>query len=370
MARFVRHPSGKGWAVQTDYTVMSGDKVTIARRDGRVSKVRLGARVEHLCDGTRQVFEIDKSKKREEGDSEMRHRCSYCGESGHKRPTCPRRRDDLLFRPTDPTVSRPLPPPTTTVAPLPTAAPAPARKKTLSPWQIAEEVIPQYARVLLYGPPGTGKTTAGNRAGNPERVFNVTLTEEMPAAELRGHYVPRGGEFVWTDGPALQAYRNGGRLVINEIDKGSADALVFCYALLDDPEVSRITLPTGENVSPHPDFTCVATTNGEPDDLPDALQDRFAVRIFIDKPHPDAMNSLPEDLRDAAFKSVSGRDEARVSFRTWKAFADLRDKVGVEIAGRAVFGERYRAITDTLLLAKEHAPKLDAYGAPEDEHYG
>lgn len=215
-------------------------------------------------------------------------------------------------------------------------------------WTLIEAVIPNEKRTLLYGPPGTGKTTAGNFAGNPREVFNVTLTEETPAAEIRGHYVPRGGEFHWQDGPAMTAYRNGARLILNEIDKASVDCLTFCYALLDDPSISMITLPTGETVKPHPDFSCVATTNGVPEDLPDALKDRLAVRIFVPTPHPEAVKSLPEDLRKPAKKGFG--KPGSPSFREWKAYAGLREKIGSEFAAKAVWGERAETVLNTLRI--------------------
>lgn len=225
-----------------------------------------------------------------------------------------------------------------------------AKGKEITQWEIVDKVIPNSRITLLFGPPGTGKTTAGNFAGNPDKVYNITLTEETPAAELRGHFVPKGGEFVWMDGPALSAYRNGNRLVLNEIDKASGDAMTFCHALLDDPGISAITLPTGETVKPHDGFSVVATTNGEPDDLPEALRDRFSVSVFVPKPHPLAIASLPEDLRGAAEKSSEG--DSPVTFRNWKAFANLRDSVGEEIAALSVFGDRSQVILDTLKISR------------------
>jgi hypothetical protein len=340
----------------------------------------------------------------------MAHHCSWCGKSGHKRPTCPMRASAGTPTPSVligeikvgdtvrvlPGVYSPeydnhsfvvakirgddiygaLPPPmkgegvyrrekleilsgvefgTTEEEPTPTKGKGKTKKKArpVPPcWVIAEAVVPHCRRLLLYGPPGTGKTTAANRVPAGVEVFNVTLTEEMPSAELRGHFVPKGGEFIWNDGPAMQAYRHGGRLVLNEIDRGSSDALVFCYALLDDPGISRITLPTGESVYPHEDFSCVATMNGEPEDLPEALNERLFPGLLIDKPHPDAMKSLPADLQDAAYNSVAGSGDSKVSFRAWKAFADLREKCGEDIAAKAVFGNRANSILDTLKLAK------------------
>lgn len=250
------------------------------------------------------------------------------------------------------------------------------RVKRITEWTLAEKVIPESRLTLLYGPPGTGKTTAGNKVGlkggevvdSSEQlsgglvggtlrpvfnIFNITLTEETPAAELRGHYIMKGGEFLWQDGTGLMPFRSGGRLVLNEIDKASGDCLQFCHALLDDPGISAITLPTGETVTPHEDFTVVATMNGVPEDLPEALRDRFAVRINIKQPHPEAVKSLPADLRDVAKKSfTSVNAERQVSFRAWKAFAQLREVLDEEIASKAVFGARAENILNTLRIER------------------
>ena len=249
-------------------------------------------------------------------------------------------------------------------------------------WELTERVIPVSRITLLYGPPGTGKTTAGNRikVNGDQQVFNITLTEETPAAEIRGHYVPVGDKFEPRFGPAMFAYLTGGRLVLNEIDKASGDCLTFCHSLLDDPEVAEITLPfvdeEGETIhahtidgnpieipppmrfKPHPNFSVVATMNGEPEDLPEALRDRFAVCIHIDKLHPEAVKSLPVDLRGPAKKGVSGTEGRRVSVRAWKAFDNLRQNLGSdELAARAVFGDRSETILNTIKLAQASRAK-------------
>jgi hypothetical protein len=345
------------------------------------------------------------------------HRCSYCGKPGHKRPTCPERKNPLggispkklipqqfeeVFNPGDyvevngtgspydgrryevefvtsnglaymTTGERFYPKDLLRVSSLDVSftdddykepeldpsvfnSPAPVVQEQgsgiemskIDCWELIEAVIPNEKRTLLYGPPGTGKTTAGNFAGTPSMVYNVTLTEETPAAEIRGHYVPRGGEFHWQDGPAMRAYRDGARLILNEIDKASVDCLTFCYALLDDPSISMITLPTGETVKPHENFSCVATTNGVPEDLPDALKDRLAVRIYVPTPHPEAIKSLPEDLQKPATKGF-GKPESP-SFREWKAYASLREKIGNEFAAKAVWGNRAETVLNTLKI--------------------
>ena len=58
-------------------------------------------------------------------------------------------------------------------------------------WDVVSAVLSSTNRVLLHGPSGTGKTFAACRlglTGDQQKVFSITLTEETPAAELRGHY--------------------------------------------------------------------------------------------------------------------------------------------------------------------------------------
>jgi MoxR-like ATPase len=209
--------------------------------------------------------------------------------------------------------------------------------------------------VLLHGPPGTGKTYAAVRLGprSDQTLASCTLTPETPAAELRGFYVPRGHEFVWQDGPAITAWRTGGRLVLNEIDRATGDLLSFLLAICDDPQFAQVTLPNNETVRPAPGFTVVATMNSVPDDLDFALLDRFPVRVHIDEVAPGALNSLPQDLREVAARSGVLTDPARrVSFRTWSEFARLRAVIGQEVAAKAVFGNRTDDIVNAFLIAK------------------
>jgi len=219
-------------------------------------------------------------------------------------------------------------------------------------WDLVEKVISHSRCTLLFGPPSTGKSYAAHSAAlGGRQLFSLTMTEDTPAAELRGHYVPQGSQFVWQDGPALKAWRFGGRLVINEIDHAGGDCLSFLLNCLDSTETACLTLPTGEMVRPHPQFTCVATMNGQPKDLPEALRDRFPVCIEIDEPHPDGVNSLPPDLQQAAACSILADDERRITLRAWKCFADLREKVGPEAAADAVFNRRGQDILNSLKIA-------------------
>jgi MoxR-like ATPase len=221
-----------------------------------------------------------------------------------------------------------------------------------SKWDLVEAVVQLSPRVLLHGPTGTGKTHVANHSGNPTSVYNVTATEDTPAAEFRGHFVPKDGNFLWMDGPVVRAMRAGSRLVVNEIDQSSGDLLTFFYAVLDDPGMAAVTLPTGEVVRPGEGFSVVGTMNGSPKSLPAPLRDRFAVSIYINEPHPKAVELLPPHLRDFARNGTAAPDEdRRTSVRALAEFTVLSKRIGEKHAAEAIFGKRAQTVLNALKAA-------------------
>ena len=214
--------------------------------------------------------------------------------------------------------------------------------KTLTEWQLAETVMPHVHRMLLVGPPATGKTHLAQHHGVKGRsVYSVTLTPDMSVADLIGCYTLHKGEMKWSDGPAIMAWRDGGRLNINEIDRGSAETESILYALLDDMSVARLTLPNGETVTPHPAFQAICTSNVQGKQaLPEALLSRLPVQIQINDIHPKALETLDADLRPLAIRTNAASENERVSFRSWLTFQHLRRQCGADVALQAIFGNR------------------------------
>jgi DNA polymerase III delta prime subunit len=239
-----------------------------------------------------------------------------------------------------------------------------------SVWKDIEQVRPHVSRILLYGPPGTGKTTLG--FSDDKETFYVPLHEETSPAELLGHFVPVGNRFVWFDGPVLLAWARGARLILDELDQAGGSVMSILRAILNDPDIARLTLPdpklaeldddtlaeviaSGEGfrtITPAEGFQVIATMNGDPTDLDEPLLDRFEALMYVGETNPEAIAALPEDLRNAAKSTAVDDMSRRIGLRRWKAFAALREKVGEDMAARSVFGQRHGDVMDALRLSR------------------
>jgi MoxR-like ATPase len=228
----------------------------------------------------------------------------------------------------------------------------------LNSWDLAESAIRAGAnRLLLWGPPGVGKSRwalhvlGENRQYPPVRVY---LNQDLTAQELLGHWVPRGSEFRWHHGPVAWAWLYGTGLVVDEIGRASGPVLDLLLGVLDDTETARLVLPSGEEIKPSPGFACVATSNNPPDDLDQALQDRFDVILQVSEPHPalvSRLNGALKGLGDVVRDSYADPERA-ISPRRALVFArflkaDMKPKVAASLA----FGERAEDVLSALKLA-------------------
>lgn len=218
-------------------------------------------------------------------------------------------------------------------------------------------------RLGLFGPPGTGKSfaglTYGVMAGKP--AYRLVCNQEMTSADITGHFMPTAnGTWQWHDGSVIKAWREGTRIVADELNEASGDVLAQLLAMFDSHESASWCSPdTGEIVTPQDGFSVVFTTNVEDmNDLPTALVDRFPVVIRINTPHPDALTFLAEDLRVPASLSADAPADRRISLRGWQAFDMLRSNLimryGQEEAQKRaaalVFRDRAESVLDSLTI--------------------
>lgn len=156
---------------------------------------------------------------------------------------------------------------------------------------IVENTIKTGRNCFIWGPPGTGKTclvqNVAARLGREVLEFNCdgeTSTENLIGKLWRD----ANGEIVVKYGVAVQAWRDGKILLLNEPDRAVADIMSALYQFL---EVKRkfVTVNIGdvEVFYRSPEYACVATgnTNGNLVDahlhagskqLPQAFIDRFS----------------------------------------------------------------------------------------------
>jgi MoxR-like ATPase len=195
----------------------------------------------------------------------------------------------------------------------------------LNGWDKADFALSNgLGRVLFYGPPGTGKTYYGLHYHlNGSKAYRLICTQEMTDIDLIGG-MRQGDDGIWRfrEGVGIRAWREGARLVVDEINRVNADVESRLMALIDTSDSSEWQNEyTGEIVKPHAGFSVVATMNGEPEDLAPAILDRLVVRVQINESHPEAIASLPEYLRDLASKVTHGNYSDRYSLRSFVEFA-------------------------------------------------
>ena len=141
--------------------------------------------------------------------------------------------------------------------------------------------------VLVVGPTGSAKTTMvrayAAREGLP--FYSVPMNGAVDLSQMLGKWIPTAdGHFVWIDGPVTTIVREGGVLLLDELNYAPAKIMAALYGLLDARRVLTLLDHEGEVVRAHPKLTIVAAMNKGSEyqgirPLSAALANRFSFQI-------------------------------------------------------------------------------------------
>ena len=116
--------------------------------------------------------------------------------------------------------------------------------------------------VLLTGDAGTGKSTiAAHVAEALGLSFRaVCCSGGLTEGALVGRLTPNltTGELVYTPGPLVEAFRNGGVFLLDEIDAADENVVLAINSMIDAPVWHT---PTGEEIPRSPNFVLLAGAN-------------------------------------------------------------------------------------------------------------
>ena len=146
--------------------------------------------------------------------------------------------------------------------------------------------------MLIEGEKGIGKTRMLYEYAKVRSIpyFRVNLNGGTATEDLLGQWIPTPeGRFVWCDGVLVRMIRDGGLMVLDELNAASPEITFILHSLLDDERKVVLVQKDGEAITAHERFWLCATMN--PDyagtrQMNEALRDRFGVQIkMLPDPH-------------------------------------------------------------------------------------
>jgi len=170
----------------------------------------------------------------------------------------------------------------------------PSKIDTYVPWGHFEDVVTIMKSRMFYpmfvtGLSGNGKTTMIEQvcAKLKREMFRVNITKQTDEDDLLGGFRLINGETVWCDGPVVRAMKQGGILLLDEVDLASHNIMCL-QPVLEGKGVFLKKI--GQWVAPADGFQIFATANtkGKGSDdgrfvgtnvLNEAFLDRFSVTL-------------------------------------------------------------------------------------------
>ena len=179
---------------------------------------------------------------------------------------------------------------------VPVQSPVQGAVETVAPTTVVEKIVRsrQFYPIYVTGLSGNGKTLMVEQvcAKLKRECYRVNITRQTDEDDLLGGFRLINGQTVWQDGPVVTAMKQGGVLLLDEIDLGSAN-LMCLQPVLEGKGVFLKKI--GQWVTPAAGFTVFATANtkGKGSDdgrfvgtgvMNEAMLDRFPVTL--EQPYP------------------------------------------------------------------------------------
>ena len=109
--------------------------------------------------------------------------------------------------------------------------------------------------IALMGPRGTGKTTTVRKLAMSRNkpLIIIPVHADMQIEEVRGETVLRDGCSFFQPGPLVTAAKDGGWVLLDEVNLGRPGLTAWLNPILDDDGI--VSIPqTGEQFAVHPEF--------------------------------------------------------------------------------------------------------------------
>lgn len=214
-------------------------------------------------------------------------------------------------------------------------------------WGQQDFAIYDYARkhgvnVLIYGPTGPGKTSSVEAwcASRNIKLATVSGNASLEPSQMFGKMTMVNGQWVWIDGPVTDVVRNGGGLLLDEVNFINPKIYTTLYPLAGAQKTLQLLDHMGETIQAHPDLTIFATMN--PDyigttPLNYAFRNRFDIQIpwdYDDKVEAKLVKSkaLLTLARQLRVEAAKGQYETPISTNMLMEFEQFVDGLSYEFA--------------------------------------
>jgi len=210
-------------------------------------------------------------------------------------------------------------------------------------FEIFDSALANRENVLIFGPTGSGKTMSVLAYASDRNMpyYNVASHNGIEISQLIGQWIPTpDGHYKWQDGAVTQIVRNGGVLLLNEINFMPERFTTAIFSLLDDRRHLLLMGNNGEIVHAHPDLLIVADMNPSyrgTRPLNEAFKDRWAHKLEFDyDPKIERTLIKSKALIDMAGSLREAHDKREintpVSTRSLVTFSSNITKLGLDYA--------------------------------------